>query len=174
MPPLLVVVTGAPGVGKTTLGQALAHALELTLISKDDVKEALFDSIGTGDRAWSQKLGIASFDLLFLFARRVLEAGGSCVLDANFTRVEPLLALPAERVVQFFCTAPRDVVLARYASRERHPGHLDAEIADELLERFDAGEWQPLDLPGETIVVDTTGRVDVDALVQRVKTTFTA
>jgi predicted kinase len=164
----LVIVTGAPGAGKTTLAQALARELRLTLISKDDVKEALFDALGTGDRAWSQKLGIASFDLLFLLARRLLEAGGSCILEANFTRVEPLLELPAERVVQLFCTAPHDVVVARYAARERHPGHLDAEVVDELLARLDAGEWVPLTLPGETIVVETAGVVDLEVLARRI------
>jgi glucokinase len=164
----LVIVTGAPGVGKSTLAEALSRELSFVLIAKDDLKEVLFDSMGTGDRAWSRKLGTTSFDLMFLFARRVLEAGGSCILDANFTRVEPLLALPADRVVQFFCTAPRAVVVSRYASRERHPGHLDGEIAEELAERLDAGEWQPLDLGGETIVVDTTQPSDLEALAQRV------
>lgn len=168
VPRVLIIVTGAPGAGKTTLAEALARELGITLIAKDDVKEVLFDSLGTGDRAWSQRLGIASFELIFLTARRVLEAGGSCVLEANFTRAEPLMALPAERVVQIFCTAPTDVVVARYGSRVRHPGHLDAEIVDQLAERLDAGEWQPLALTGVTITADTTGAVDVAALARRI------
>jgi predicted kinase len=164
----LVIVTGAPGVGKSTLADALARELSFVLIGKDHVKEVLFDVLGVGDREWSRKLGTTSFDLMFLFARRVLEAGGSCVLDANFTRVEPLRALPADRVVQFFCTAPKDIVVSRYASRERHPGHLDDEVAGELADRLDAGEWAPLDLGGETIVVDTARPVDAAALARRV------
>jgi predicted kinase len=167
--PTLVVVTGAPGVGKTTVAQALARELGLTLISKDDVKEVLFDSLGTGNRAWSQRLGIASFELMFLFARRALEAGASCIVEANFTRAEPLLALPADRVVQCFCTAPNELVVARYASRRRHPGHLDAEVAPELLARLDADEWTPLELGAEPIVVNTTRPLDVGALAQRVR-----
>jgi predicted kinase len=164
----LVIVTGAPGVGKSTLAEELSRELSFVLIAKDDAKEVLFESMGTGDRAWSRRLGTTSFDLMFLFARRVLETTGSCILEANFTRVEPLLTLPAGHVVQFFCTAPRDVVVSRYAARKRHPGHLDAEIAGELAERLDAGEWQPLALPGETIVVDTTAPLDVEALAARV------
>jgi predicted kinase len=164
----LVIVTGAPGVGKSTLAEALASELSYVLIGKDHVKEVLFDSLGTGERDWSRRLGTASFELMFLFARRVLESGGTCILEANFTQAGPLLALPAERVVQFFCSAPRDVVVSRYASRVRHPGHLDAEIAEELAERLDAGEWQPLGLRGETIVVDTTTPLDVEALARRV------
>ena len=164
----LVIVTGAPGAGKSTLAEALSQELSYMLIGKDDVKELLFDSLGTGDREWSRRLGATSFELMFLVARRVLEPGGSCILDANVTRAEPLRALPAERVVQFFCTAPEEVVVSRYASRERHPGHLDDEVAGELAERLDAGEWAPLDLGGQTVLVDTSGPVDAAALARHV------
>jgi predicted kinase len=85
MLPLLVVVTGAPGPGKTTVAQALAAELELPLVTKDDVKEALFDALGTGDREWSRRLGRAAYDVLFVMARRLLEAGTSCVLESNFS-----------------------------------------------------------------------------------------
>jgi predicted ATPase len=44
----LVLVTGPPGSGKTTLAVPLARRLELPLIAKDTIKEALFDALGTG------------------------------------------------------------------------------------------------------------------------------
>jgi hypothetical protein len=38
---------------------------------------------------------------------------------------------------------------------------VDGEIVDGLGARLQAGEWQPLDLPGQLIRIDTT---DVDSL----------
>jgi len=166
--PTLIAITGAPGSGKTTLATELARRLAVPLVAKDDVKEALFDALGTGDREWSRRLGAATYDVLFVVARRLLEAGASCVLESNFTDVEPLRALPPARVVQLFCAAPADIVLERYAARRRHPGHLDDAIVEELRVRLQAHEWRPLDLDGELVEVDTSGSVDVDALASRI------
>jgi adenylate kinase family enzyme len=48
---MLIVVTGAPGSGKSTIAVPLAGRLGLPLIAKDDIKEALWDHVGPGDRA---------------------------------------------------------------------------------------------------------------------------
>jgi adenylate kinase family enzyme len=42
--PLLLIVTGPPGVGKTTVAEALAPRLGLPLLAKDDLKETLHDA----------------------------------------------------------------------------------------------------------------------------------
>jgi predicted kinase len=168
--PLVVVVTGPPAAGKTTIARELATRLRLPLIAKDTIKEALFDGLGAGDLAWSQRLGAATFGVMLALAEESLEAGGSLVLEANFSRGSEsrLAALPA-RFVQVHCSAPLELLLARYGSRERHPGHVDSERIDALREAVRSGRYEPLDLPGDLIRVDTSGPVDVDAIADSVR-----
>ena len=65
-----VIVSGAPGAGKSTLAGPLAERLGLPLIGKDHIKETLFDHLPEGpDRAvWSKILGAASFEVVWTLA----------------------------------------------------------------------------------------------------------
>lgn len=79
----LVLVSGAPGAGKSTLAPPLATHLGLPLLSKDVIKEALFDTLGSVDDdplTSSRRLGAAAMTLLWHLA-------GHCpavMLEANF------------------------------------------------------------------------------------------
>jgi len=44
-PPLLIVVTGMPSSGKTTVAEDLSRRLQLPLIAKDTIKESLYDTL---------------------------------------------------------------------------------------------------------------------------------
>lgn len=56
----VIVISGIPGSGKTTLARQLAPALGAFLISKDVIKEALLDVLGSGDLTWTQRLSRAA------------------------------------------------------------------------------------------------------------------
>ena len=171
-PPVLVIVTGAPGSGKTTLARALAAGCALPVFSKDDLKDSLFDSLGWSDRAWSRRVGMASIHLLFLIAERILAAGQPVIVESNFrdARETPAFVALRERTpytpLQIVCTCSREVALSRYAARwaggERHPGHGEGELLAEQTRALDAGEFAPLALGGETLSLDTTDPAMVD------------
>jgi predicted kinase len=82
--PLVIIVTGPPASGKTTIGTQLARQLKLPFLSKDLFKETLFDVLGWSDRAWSQRIGGAGMALLYRTAQALLESGVSMVLESNF------------------------------------------------------------------------------------------
>ncbi len=164
----IIVVTGPPASGKTTLATALSERLRLPLIAKDPIKELLYEAFGTGDREWSRHLGRATYPLLFHFLEGQLRAGRPCVVDGSFGPVEANAAFADLHVrlpftaLQLHCTAPSEVLLGRYAERaaSRHPGHLDAAILDEVGAGLEEGRWRPLDLPGRLVEIDTTTFAD--------------
>lgn len=162
--PTLLLVTGLPCTGKTTLARALAAALGAPCFTKDEVKERLFDRLGWSDRPWSKTLSLAAFDLLFDAARACLAAPASVILEGNFdpdaesARYAALRAATPFDLVQVWLTCAPDVVVERFRARTgtRHPGHVDATTLDEVAAAARAGRCRPLALEGTVIEVDTS------------------
>ena len=155
----MVLVTGPPAAGKSTLAGPLAAAIGLPLIAKDLIKEALFDALGTGDRARSRRLGAASFEVLYAVA----SALPAVVLDANLgPEAGPRLRAPDADLVEVFCRCPPEEVERRFAARapRRHPGHVDHQLAPDVKAAL-AGGIGPLRLGGPVLEVDSARPVDL-------------
>ncbi len=120
---LLVVVSGLPASGKTTVGRVLSEGLSLPLIDKDAILEALFDSLGCDDSDQRRRLSRASEEVLLTQAG----SSGAAVLVSwwHHDTAPARLTEIAQSLVEVFCDCPLDVAAARFAARERHPGHLD-------------------------------------------------
>ncbi|MFJ3713316.1 MULTISPECIES: AAA family ATPase [unclassified Streptomyces] len=178
--PTVVIVSGPPGAGKTYLARRLAARLALPWYSRDTIKEALFDTLGWSDRSRSKELGSASVAVLFSLLSDTLGSGTSCLAESNFRRTlsspdfQRLLSTTGAGAVQIQCSTDGETLLARFAARsfsvERHPGHCDDQNIDEFREELLAGRYEPLDLPGPILTVDTThfDHVDIDALAAQV------
>ena len=71
MDAVFLLVGGWPGSGKSTLALALAAELDLPLLAKDEIKEALADGLGPpADVAASQRLGRAAVLAMLRVAAR--------------------------------------------------------------------------------------------------------
>ena len=81
---LMIIITGAPGTGKTTLSKNLAKKFNLSVINKDEIKELLFDNLGIKDMEWALQLGVTSFYLTFFFVEKLLLTGKPFIVEGNF------------------------------------------------------------------------------------------
>jgi predicted kinase len=179
--PLVLIVSGPPCTGKTTLARRLATSLTLPLMTKDTIKEVLFETLGVSDRAWSRRLGAASMELLYIYVEAQLAAGRSRVVEGNFDTVfaTPAFQRMAARFsfmsIQVNCVADPAVLAARFQRRarsgERHPGHQDHLPPDPRLDLPIRGRLEPLDIGGHVIELDTTdfAQLDFDQLCARIR-----
>ncbi len=178
--PLLIIVSGPPASGKTTLARQFAQELQLPLLYKDGIKETLFDSLGWHDREWSKKLGRATYGLLYYFLEAQLAAGQALIVESNFSPEATAKFLELQekypfRPFQILCRAEGSVLVARYAVRandpDRHPGHVDLETLEELKPGLLKGRLESLDIGGEVVEVDTTdfSKINVAGLCFRLK-----
>ena len=170
--PVVVYVSGAPGAGKSTVAARLARRLGLVLVSKDVLKERLFDSVpapaDTDPLEWSRMLGGAAMELLWALAAQPAPV----LLEANFrprSDYERGRLLGLDRpLIEVHCSCPSDLAARRYAQRSsgrerRTDVHPATTLPPELLAEF-AG---PVGL-GALVTVDTSGDAPGEAFVAEV------
>jgi predicted kinase len=185
--PILIVVGGWPGSGKTTFARALGRRLGLPVFTKDDVKEALFDALGVGDLAWSKRLGHASMLVLYRELELTLIAGKSVIGEAPWLPdlgardLAGVIDRTGARSVMVVVNADRDAIVTRWRRRaetgERHPGHLDQLLLPDIVERVKE-PYTPPDVAGPRIDVDLTDLGDaavsaaLDEVAQALEVSF--
>lgn len=162
----LIVITGHSATGKTTLGRKIAKELNIPFLSKDDFKEILFDTIGFKDREWSQKIGKASYEILYNVLEENLKSNNSVVIESNF---EPRYAnIKLNKLkekykfipFQIRCFADREILYERFVNRinsgERHLGHSNNTNIGELKHYIKDGKIEALYIGGKLYDIDTT------------------
>jgi predicted kinase len=183
--PNIIIVTGRPAAGKSALAKWLSIELKLPLVSKDSIREQLFDRLGWKDRKWAQELGKASVDMMFYFAEAELAVGHSIIMDNSFyppasnQRFQALKEKYHAASIQIVCDSDRETLFQRFKSRadsgNRHPGHGDQDVLEELYASLKNNSLPILEIGGSVIEVDTTdfAKVDYQEILNQIKSLLT-
>lgn len=177
--PLLLVVTGPPCSGKSSITRLLSKNLRLLLLEKDWFKEILFDEIGT-DQPTASLFSQTSFAIMFGIAEKMLQTGQSVVIEGNFSSPQAKIITSWQdhhdfRLAQIFCTADWETLWHRHQRRaryqDRHAGHRDKGDCEQFNAWTIEPNHEPLPIPGKLIEVNTSERVDIKEITRQVMNT---
>lgn len=137
-----ILVTGIPAAGKSTMAELLSKHLELPVISKDRIKELLYDTIGFGSREEKVKLGVASMNIMYYVAKQLMQREQAFILENNFENIskEGLLAILDQysyTAITITLTGDYEKIYQRFLERneslDRHRGHVVNDCYPEKL-----------------------------------------
>lgn len=159
----IIIITGPPCTGKSTLADKLSKIYRLPCFSKDEIKEMLFDSLGWSDREWSKKIGRSSYNILYYFAKKSLAVKKPFIMESNFkpghhnVRIQKILNNPGFYPIQIFCYGDPDAILKKFMARaktgQRHPGHVEHLMREEIHRSLAEKIYKPFDVGGLLIKI---------------------
>lgn len=142
--PTLVLVTGAPGSGKTTLAHELARQIPCPAVCRDEIKAGIVQTGGGQKPVWGGPVSTKTHDTFFATLRLLLEAGVTIVAEAAFkdgqweSDFESLRRLAEIRDVH--CAVDPSLARARLERRLAEPDRTRVAHPDEeLLSALAAG-----------------------------------
>ena len=150
--PSLIVVSGMPGSGKTTLAHEIARSVGCPAVCRDEIREGMVHA-GTPDKTMRR-----AYDAFFDTLGVLLRAGCTVVAEAAFQDrlwrpiLSPLSGLARIRVVR--CVVDPAVARARIESRMAVPTRAAHDDRGHLA-KPSGGGWTPISMDVPTLEVDT-------------------
>jgi predicted kinase len=162
--PLLVVVTGSPATGKSTLAHMLAHTINCPLLSRDEFKEGLINTLKLSHSQLNTPVDWQVYETFFETIELLLSKGISLVVEAAFQdklwRPKLLSLLPKATIKIIICKTGIELIKARFANRlsnnpDREKFHGDQSLsAEQIASMID--NYKPVNMEIATLEVDTT------------------
>ena len=165
--PLLIIVTGRPASGKSTLADILAKEMNCPLISRDSLKEGYINTLGLRHDQLDNSAALHIYHSFFEVINLLVSKNISLVAEAAFQhrlwepQLLPLLEKTQMRII--ICELSPELARDRFKNRlqsnpGRHKFHGDNGVREEGGLQTDNYEPPNMDIP--ILEVDTTHHYD--------------
>jgi len=169
---VLVIISGFPCTGKTTIAKKISNELNLPYICRDSIKGLLFNTLGIKDREWSKNLGISSYKIMYYVIESLLSQKISLIIESNFKwEYDRKKFLEYKDKYDFtpfeiLCKTDEKSLIKRFKkclnSKKKHPAHVDYLNVDEFKEILSKGEYNSLNLGSLVYNIDTTDFIKIN------------
>lgn len=146
-----ILIAGMPAAGKSRFADWLSKKRNLPYMSKDTVKEILFDTIGFKSRAEKVALGNAARNILYYFAEEQMIINHPFIIENNFedsSRDGMIMLLHKYNYTPITVLFDGDIgtiyrrFIERDQSPDRHRGHV---VNSEYPEKAEKAPYKPMD-----------------------------
>lgn len=126
----LIIITGAPASGKSSIAETVGKRLNIRAISKDGFKISLFEKYGFTNHSEKKKLSIKGEKMMHDTIREYVDKSTDLIVDNNFKDFNELRNIleASEKevhVICVYCVADYVILAERYNERisrgDRHP-----------------------------------------------------
>lgn len=155
---MLVVITGLPGSGKTTIAEALSKEIDAIVLSTDKIRKSMFKN-----PVYNEEDKRIIYNELFAQGKALLRAGRNVILDGTFytralrNRAKEIAEETSENVFFIYCETPESLLKERITKRKDRYSDADFDVYLKIKQLFE-------DFEEDVLVVDTSNSVDKNVI----------
>jgi predicted kinase len=164
--PLLIIVTGSPASGKTTLAHILTEKINCPLLSRDELKEGYINTLNVAHNELNNSVDLHVNNTFFKTTGLLISKGISIIIEAAFQdklwRPKLLDLSDKAKIKVIICRTNSDLIKTRFINRLSSNSNREKYHGDQSLslsqEKFIAltENYQPINIDAPTLQVNTT------------------
>ncbi len=162
--PYLIIVTGRPGSGKTTLAQKFSDFSHMQMISRDKIKEGYVHTMEDKHDNLSPDTNLTVTNIFFDTVKSLLKNNVSLIIEAAFQhKVWVYMLSGFEEICDMsfiICDVDKKLAFKRYKSRgnsDKSRVYFHGDSVQNDIDEDKTPQYTPPSLPVPTYNVDTTG-----------------